>query len=356
MTKLCCSDCFENQSVKDYIINNGVGKNYCDFCDDHKKHCIEPKELTELFSPLVNLYTRIEEFMPMEIMKEHEGQNIAEKLIEDWNPFTNDIPDNVESLLSEIFEPYDIYEDEGLDLDCWVENSDMFWGAEDEPSNILETSWKEFCKELISENRFFPKKSLDLSFLSEIPILTETIKTGSYLFRARKSEKPIKIPPRKMGMPPTHLTQPGRANPKGIPYLYLASDKSTAIHEVRPETTEFVTIGKFKIIKELRILNLSNPYIYDPFLCGESLFRVITLMSFFRMLGNELSKPIKPKQKDLHYIPTQYLCEFIKHEGYDGVAYKSHVGSGQNIALFNNEKVKCTRSNIYSIKAEAIEI
>lgn len=356
MSKLCCIDCFEDKTVKDFIQKNGSGRGFCDFCEENKRYCIEPHHLADLFSPLVGLYERIENFMPLEMMKEFEGQNIAEKLIEDWGPFSNDIPDNVESLLSEIFPCYDPKEDDGIDLDGWVENSDMFWGADDEPSLLLEKAWKEFCEEIINENRFFPQKKLDLDFLNGIPILVQDLKKGEYLFRARKSSKKQKISPNDMGKPPAYLSQPGRANPKGIPYLYLATDYQTAIHEIRPKTTEFVTIGKFKITKELKIFDLSNPRIYDPFLCGEDLKYIITLLSFFRMLGHELSKPIDPKVKELHYIPTQYLCEFIKHEGYDGISYKSHVGPGQNIALFNESKIKCTRSVLYSIDAKPIKI
>jgi len=356
MPKLCCTDCFEHKTVQDFIKENGSGRGFCDFCEENKRHCIEPYYLADLFRPLVDLYERIENFMPLEMMKEFEGQNIAEKLAEDWAPFSNDLPDNVGRILSAMFPCYDHKEDDGIDLDGWVENSDMFWGAEDEPSILLEKAWKEFCEEIISENRFFPKKQLDLDFLNGIPILVQDLKEGKFLFRARKSSKKQKIAPRNMGKPPAYLSQPGRANPKGIPYLYLATDNQTAIHEIRPQTTQFVTIGNFKITRELKIFDLSNPRIYDPFLCGEDLQHIITLLSFFRMLGHELSKPVDPKEKELHYIPTQYLCEFIKHQGYDGISYKSHIGPGRNIALFDESKVKCTRSILYSIDAKPIKI
>jgi hypothetical protein len=356
MPKLCCIDCFEYDSIKRFIKENGSGRGYCDFCQMTSRHCIEPSELADLFTPLVNLYEPIVNFMPLEMMKDFEGQNVAEKLSEDWTPFSNDILGNVENLLSEMFPSYDPKEFDGIDLDNWVENSDMFWGAEDEPSIRLEELWKVFCKEIIHENRYFPQKAVDLNVLNGIPILVQTVRKGEYLFRARKSSQEIKISPKKMGKPPANLSQPGRANPTGIPYLYLSTDLQTAIHEIRPNTTEFVTIGKFKILKDLQLFDLSNPRIHDPFLCGEALNHIIQLLSFFRMLGHELSKPINPKEKELHYIPTQYLCEFLKHEGYDGVSYKSHFGPGQNVALFNEKKVKCTRSVLYKIDVKPIII
>jgi len=155
-----------------------------------------------------------------------------------------------------------------------------------------------------------------------------------------------------MGMPPPHLATPGRANPRGIPYLYVATDIHTAILEIRPSTNEFVTIGKFKSIHNLSILDLSNQKAFDPYSCGNELGSILQITPFLYMLGKELSKPVDPKQKDLHYIPTQYLCEYIKHSGYDGVAYKSNVGTGINIAIFDSKKVKCTRTTLYALEAK----
>ena len=49
----------------------------------------------------------------------------------------------------------------------------------------------------------------------------------------------------------------GRANPKGIPYLYVATDKETAMSEVRPSLGAILSVGKFKPTKELKIINFS---------------------------------------------------------------------------------------------------
>lgn len=48
-----------------------------------------------------------------------------------------------------------------------------------------------------------------------------------------------------MGAPPREATRPGRLNPTGIPYLYLSSDKETAIAEVRPWMGANVTVASF---------------------------------------------------------------------------------------------------------------
>jgi len=50
----------------------------------------------------------------------------------------------------------------------------------------------------------------------------------------------------------------GRANPKGIPYLYVATDKETAMSEVRPSLGAILSIGKFKPTKELNVIDFSE--------------------------------------------------------------------------------------------------
>lgn len=352
MTKLCCTDCFNPNSIKEFIKKNGIGRGYCDFCDKRSSNCIEPSKLEDLFRPLVNLYSRIEEFMPLEVMKEFEGQTLAEKLVEDWMPFSNDIIDDVTSLLYEIFgdqNPYP-YDNDGIDFSSWVENPDIYWGTDDEPSEQLTREWKEFCSEIIGNNRFFPQKIVNLDNITNVEYLHRKIPKGMCLYRARKTIEKIRIQPKHMGMPPAILSTHGRANPVGIPYLYLASDEETGIQEVRPNRSEYITVGKFRVREELFLFDLSNQKEFDPYFCGDELWNVLNMLSFFHMLGDQLSKPIDPSKKDIHYIPTQYLCEFIKNTGFDGVIYKSNVGRGLNLALFSESKVKCTRTTINKVE------
>lgn len=40
------------------------------------------------------------------------------------------------------------------------------------------------------------------------------------------------------------------------------------------------------------------------------------------------------------YVPTQIIAELIKSLGYDGIAYKSSLANGHNIALFDLESAK----------------
>ncbi len=52
----------------------------------------------------------------------------------------------------------------------------------------------------------------------------------------------------------------------------------------------------------------------------------------------------------MDYLPTQFLCEFIKSLGFDAVEYKSAMNpDGCNLAVFNDEKLVCEASKYYSV-------
>ena len=50
----------------------------------------------------------------------------------------------------------------------------------------------------------------------------------------------------------------GRANAKGIPCLYLASERDTALAEVRPWIGSLISVGQFRTLRELRIVNCTT--------------------------------------------------------------------------------------------------
>ncbi|WP_352904976.1 RES family NAD+ phosphorylase [Mesorhizobium sp. M0700] len=50
----------------------------------------------------------------------------------------------------------------------------------------------------------------------------------------------------------------GRANPKGIPCLYMAVDRHTALAECRPWIGSLVSIGAFKINRDLQVVDCTK--------------------------------------------------------------------------------------------------
>jgi hypothetical protein len=68
---------------------------------------------------------------------------------------------------------------------------------------------------------------------------------------------PVPHPAKRM-LPLIDRALEGRANPKGIPYVYMATDKETAMSEMRPWQEATISVAKFKILREIKLVDCSN--------------------------------------------------------------------------------------------------
>lgn len=348
---LCCINCFSDSYLREHIKEEGT-PGTCYFCKKKSRYCVEAGVLEYLFSPLVGLYTPIEDFMPTHDLKERDGEFLWDKIDEDWCVFSDVGCNNREEILRAIFSDWESEEPSRF-LESYVEREGEYWGDEREASDKLKKEWKILCEEIMKDNRFFPKKKkLDLRLLGDLLsfVTHQTTKPKNTYYRARISKDGNVIPSSRMGKPPPEKTPDGRVNPKGIPYLYLASDIDTAIAEIRPGVNDKVTVARFRVESNLNIIDLRNPWIRTPFELGENLQLAVTYFAFLRMLGTELSRPVDPRSSGVEYVPLQFLCEFIKNKGYEGVLYKSAIAGGYNLALFSSRKVKCTRTGLHNVE------
>jgi len=200
-----------------------------------------------------------------------------------------------------------------------------------------------------SKNRFFPSIEINYEELEQLlQYLDKKLEINEIIFRARISDASKKYTPKNMGKPPENKAKSGRANPVGIPYLYLASSLQTAIAEIRPAINDFVTVGRFKFLSAISVIDLQDVSPFQ-FTDSEDFEILVNKIGYLKKLGEDLSKPINPKDSELQYLPTQYLCEFIKKSGWDGVAFKSSLSDGYNLTIFSDEKCKCTKTDLYRI-------
>jgi hypothetical protein len=65
---------------------------------------------------------------------------------------------------------------------------------------------------------------------------------------------------------------------------------------------------------------------------------------------------VLPSGAAIDYIPSQYLCEFIKTRGFDGVVYRSSVSDGINLALFDPEKATGGTVSLFNITRVSVEV
>ena len=137
--------------------------------------------------------------------------------------------------------------------------------------------------------------------------------------------------------PPNAYAKEGRANPKGISYLYTAKDIKTAILEMRPQVQKVYNIATIEITRDTKIFDFT----YSPEKIMEDEHTIVTDL---HRISEEFSKP--NFGEPIEYVPTQFLCEYIKRLGYDGIKFKSAVSAtGTNVLLFDVDE----RTRVYDV-------
>ena len=186
------------------------------------------------------------------------------------------------------------------------------------------------------------------------------IKEGRILYRAQlgikydtvldKNKNEISEEPHGFGRermkPLANRAKDGRVNPAGIPVLYLSSHEKTAISEVKPWIGSEISVAQFKVLRNLRAVNLTfghgqSPILYLGYehLLGEGTPDAEKKQkSVWIDIDSAFSRPVTLSDDAADYVPTQILAELFRDAGYDAIIYRSQFGEkGNNIALFNIE-------------------
>jgi hypothetical protein len=154
--------------------------------------------------------------------------------------------------------------------------------------------------------------------------------------------------------PRANCAREGRANPKGIPCLYLATHEKTAVSEVRPWIGEYVSLAQFALKRDVRIVNCTVDnhklmfYLHEPE--PEERERRV-----WQDIDRAFSQPVIPDDDTAAYAPTQVLAEYFREHGLDGIAYRSSVGPGHNLAFFDIEVAVLKNCNLVQIDSMNLE-
>ncbi len=353
----CCVRCFSDKFLKQLIRREG-DLDTCDFCESKRVFCIDCGTLTQLFEPVLKGYEPTEygkhfhkEFGPEAI---DISETLPTLLDEDWQVFSDRLTHKEKCrLLDEIRNLSWNQKDRLLEVpsdEFWTGKGNSFFHVDEDDL------WHEFCQYIKHERRFIPDPKRFITttpqeWLEDVPSFCRLTLAGRHkLFRARNEvagpRKPLH--PAQMGAPPPEKTKAQRANPSGIPMLYLASDFYTALVEIKrkPDAApgNEVSVATMVIQKDIHILDLTNiPYLKSAFEYGDNLQQEIRYRAIFRCLSKALSEPVDPEIADIEYVPTQYLAEAIKDAGFDGIKYHSSKGTGWNLVLFDVEAAKASK-------------
>ena len=322
-----CKDCFLDEELRSEINANAVIDGTCDVCGKEGK-VMDFSEFHGFFTTLLELCSPTVD----------SNKTIVDIIQDEWHLFKD--KDIAKVLLIDVIATnnpgYSIadfvnYTDE-------IRNRVAVWDR-------LKTSVKE-------NSRFFT----NMDEFAQYDYLTagKSLHVGQKLYRSRITpigQKKIKCD--KMGCPPKELATAGRANPIGIPYLYLSDSAKTTYFEVRAVYLDQLSVGTFRIQRELELVD----FIYDVNLFiayndgSASLKEIVIKKKIIDAISEDLSKPLRRYDSELEYVPTQLICEYCKRiVGADGISFESslHKG-GRNYVLFDDSAAKCIRVDSHEI-------
>lgn len=344
---VCSPDCFKDKALFSFIQSMSVNLGECPFTNLNDVPLISLTQLVDKFEPLLSIYTPVSDVNDSSVYGE--SVTILDHILNYWpNLFNTELLNRGQCkiLLQSIARESENYNEKLFSETVYFNPTDI------ENSHQLELKWDVFAKEIKGVNRFFLTEMIDTDTLRSVfERLNKTYTTGTTFYRGRISNELLGID--KIGKPPASLTGAGRANPVGIPYLYISSDKETTLYETRISLHETITLGEFRNIAPLSVVSLKNIDEYGPFEIedkGFSIEEFVGYKPYLQKLSTELSKPVRKQDSDLDYLPTQFLCEFIKSLGFDAVEYRSAMNPlGYNLAVFNDSKLLCYTTQFYTI-------
>jgi hypothetical protein len=139
----------------------------------------------------------------------------------------------------------------------------------------------------------------------------------------------------------------GRVNPKGIPCLYLSTNRETAIAEVRPSKGAFVSLGYFDVIKDCKLANFSAEHKWHIVFENPPEGKIDEIV--LGHLTYAFSRPVEIDDTTAEYAPTQVIAEYVRKIGYDGIYYRSDLGPGMNIALFDLDAAELRACDLFMV-------
>ena len=239
-------------------------------------------------------------------------------------------------------------------------------------------SWRDYRNFRISvtRNQRFALEPTSVEFLRvllrQVDERTRRIKEGQILWRAQLGHGwdplqgsdgewiddavPGPFPPDRM-KPLRDSARQGRVNPPGVSYLYLAGDRRTAMMETRPWIGVMVSVGQFKTVRQLNIVDLSpdKSFKHEIFYFENPSPRVRNQAVLYDVC-QAFSEPATSSDERADYVPTQIIADNIKAKGLDGVAYRSSLTEGGlNICLFDVDSARLCNCSLFEVGSIEME-
>lgn len=360
---VCCTQCFSDSYLADELSTGVEGS--CDFCGSTAP-CVGTTTLQDKFARFLDYYAPFEpekhadfaplfsRFGPFELPLAHHIQN-------EWGTFSNLVEKDAQTAL----------------IDSILAGDDRFspdstWIPPEFSTDRVSfrEMWRDLARHLKIERRFVIDSRSNQD-LDEVPRLVQDaaeyvskpIQAQTEYFRSRRGyvtgdswedvlsggQRPYEQ--EEMGAPPKSATLGGgRLNPPGFNFLYLSSDRDTAVAEIRPAKGDLVSAAVFKTTNVLVVADLTDvPRLESPFE-PEDLLEDMETRNLMKLLSYEFAEPVSPDVGQVEYVPTQYAAELFRDAGFAGVVYDSSLGTGTNLVLFDPKNASWVSSHLVKVE------
>jgi hypothetical protein len=333
-----CTNCFTDKELKGFI-SSSKKRGDCKICGSHNVAKVDINELLDFFQELLDNFRKVTD-----------GESLKSKIQGNWNFFTSH--DIATKILHEVLPK----------LSTSISSSeDIVDYNEDIIENFMH--WEKLKEELKWSKRFIS----NIDYLEELGwdgfFNTQfELKPTDDLFRARvHHQSGLKsYSPNEMKSPKPGLAGGGRANPSGIPYLYLSDNPETVLYEVRASYLDELSIARFQLREGLDSIKIVDFTEDAPLFQPTKINATLKASLLRKNISRDLSKPMRRYDSEIEYIPTQFICEFINViTGASGIRFSSslHI-SGKNIVIFDQGLMQCKDvqlKKINNLRLTAIE-
>lgn len=324
---LICKDCFIDEELRSEINANASTDGICEVCGREGK-VIDFSEYRSFFMALLQMFSPTN----------NSTQTIVDIIQNEWRLFKNN--DIAKVLLTEVMATFDC----GYTIDAFVNYT------EEIQERIA--IWERLKTSVKEESRFFTNMDEFVQY-DYLQCGDNGLKIGDKLYRSRITPVGQEIVNcESMGCPPKASATAGRANPIGIPYLYLSDTAKTTYYEVRAVYLDKLSVGTFEIVRDLKIVDfVHNVSLYDLYHDVTPFEEAIIKKKVIDAISADLSKPLRRFDSELEYVPTQLICEFCRRVVCaDGITFESALHKGaRNYVLFDETSAKCIEVNSHEI-------
>lgn len=331
-----CVNCFSDKELRGFISSStDIGD--CGICNSKNQSQIDVSELFDFFQELLDNFKISENGTPLNsLIQSHWGffcsNDVAAKILDFVLP----------NVLTEI-------SSSNINVDYTDEIIENY------------NHWEVLKEELKWKNRFvinierLVELGWDGFFNTQFKLSNDV-----ELFRARLHHQSglLVYNPGDMTCPPKESANGGRANPLGIPYLYLSDNQETVLYEVRASFLDELSVGTFQLKPDIDSIKLvdftEDTSLFQP--NSNSINKTIKGKLLRQKISSDLSKPMRRYDSELEYIPTQFICEFIKvFTGALGIRFSSSLHpKGNNIVLFDQSIMTC--KTVQKVKIDSINL